>query len=98
MPYDAFVMFAGVQGSYLSQPHPRGVCDDDQCPRFGAPPGGALMDFSMVERRRGCRNLTGPERDLALRLAARADRLRTDAGREGGEDMGVAEAFALAAV
>ncbi|MCZ4103552.1 hypothetical protein [Streptomyces sp. H39-C1] len=57
-----------------------------------------MDNYPMAERRRGCRNLTDPERDLAQRLAARADRLRTDAGREGGEGLSVADAVALAAV
>lgn len=52
----------------------------------------------MVERRRGCRNLTDPERDLAVRLVARAERLRAEAGREDGEGLSVADAVALAAV
>ncbi|MFC5035005.1 hypothetical protein ACQFX6_40260 [Streptomyces sp. DSM 41987] len=57
-----------------------------------------MDNYPMAERRRGCRNLTDPERDLALRLAARADWLRAEAGREGGDGLSVADAVALAAV
>ncbi|MFJ1561283.1 hypothetical protein [Streptomyces mirabilis] len=49
-------------------------------------------------RRRGCRNLTDPQRVLAERLAARAEVLRAEAGRDGGEGLSVADAVALAAV
>ncbi|MGW9032760.1 hypothetical protein ACWGQ5_54340 [Streptomyces sp. NPDC055722] len=48
-------------------------------------------------RRRGCRNLTDPQRALADRLAARAEALRAEAGRDDGEGLSVAEAVALAA-
>jgi hypothetical protein len=51
-----------------------------------------------AERRRGCRNLAEPQRDLALRLAQRAERLREAAGLDGGEGLSVAAAVALAAV
>ncbi|MGI5139271.1 MULTISPECIES: hypothetical protein [unclassified Streptomyces] len=47
--------------------------------------------------RRGCRNLTDPQRALADRLAARAEALRAEAGRDDGEGLSVAEAVALAA-
>ncbi|MFD3537386.1 hypothetical protein [Streptomyces sp. NPDC058664] len=51
-------------------------------------------------RRRGCRNLTGPQRVLTVRLAVRAELLRTEAGHGDGEGEGlsVADAVALAAV
>ncbi|MZE56463.1 hypothetical protein GTY86_35395 [Streptomyces sp. SID5770] len=48
-------------------------------------------------RRRGCRNLTDLQRELAYRPAVRAELLRAEAGREG-EDLGIREAVALAAV
>ncbi|MFE9222390.1 hypothetical protein ACFYN3_39590 [Streptomyces lavendulae] len=56
------------------------------------------MDHQYAGRRRGCRNLKDPQRELAERLAARAARLRAEAGRDGGDGLSVAEAVALAAV
>ncbi|MGV9565029.1 hypothetical protein [Streptomyces sp. NPDC003480] len=55
------------------------------------------MDYYAV-RRRGCRNLTGPQRELSERLAARAEVLRAEAGPDGGEGLSVAHAVALATV
>ncbi|MFS0696756.1 hypothetical protein [Streptomyces nitrosporeus] len=49
-------------------------------------------------RVRGCRKLTDPQRGLAERLAARAEVLRAEAGRDGGEGLSVSAAVALAAV
>ncbi|MEU3282124.1 hypothetical protein [Streptomyces antibioticus] len=49
-------------------------------------------------RRRGCRNLTDPQAELAERLAVRAEALRAEAGQAGGEGLSVADAVALAAV
>ncbi|MFF8868391.1 hypothetical protein ACF08B_40940 [Streptomyces sp. NPDC015139] len=49
-------------------------------------------------RQRGCRSLTTPQRELAERLSVRAEALRTDAGRDGGEGLSVSDAVALAAV
>ncbi|MFC8015980.1 hypothetical protein [Streptomyces cinereoruber] len=48
-------------------------------------------------RRRGCRNLTDVQRELADRLTVRAEMLRAEAGRDG-EYLGIREAIALAAV
>ncbi|MFC8015600.1 hypothetical protein [Streptomyces cinereoruber] len=48
-------------------------------------------------RRRGCRNLTAPQRELAERLAVRAELLRAEAGRDG-EALSIRDAVALAAV
>ncbi|MFJ3787015.1 hypothetical protein [Streptomyces sp. NPDC090093] len=48
-------------------------------------------------RRRGCRNLTDPQRELAERLAVRAELLRSEAGRDG-EALSIRDAVALAAV
>jgi hypothetical protein len=58
---------------------------------------GAGVDH-YVGRRRGWRNLTDPQAELAERLAARAQELRLEAGRDGGEGLSVAGAVALAAV
>ncbi|MCP9946783.1 hypothetical protein LUX12_21475 [Streptomyces somaliensis] len=49
-------------------------------------------------RRRGCRNLTDPQRVLAGRLAVRAEALHAEAGREDGEGLSLTDAVALAAV
>ncbi|MCX5078601.1 hypothetical protein OHA84_37165 [Streptomyces sp. NBC_00513] len=49
-------------------------------------------------RRRGCRNLTDVQDELARRLEAQAGRLRAEAGRGGGDGLSVVEAVALAAV
>ncbi|MER6433366.1 hypothetical protein ABT272_37420 [Streptomyces sp900105245] len=49
-------------------------------------------------RQRGCRSLTTAQRELAKRLAARAEALRLGAGRDGGEGLSVVDAVALAAV
>ncbi|MCQ0025608.1 hypothetical protein M4914_23490 [Streptomyces somaliensis DSM 40738] len=49
-------------------------------------------------RRRGRRNLTDPQRELADRLAVRAEALRAEAGREGSEGLSLTDAVALAAV
>ncbi|MFJ2478259.1 hypothetical protein ACIOWI_35830 [Streptomyces sp. NPDC087659] len=56
------------------------------------------MDHHYAGRRRGCRNLTDPQAQLAERLAARAEALRAEAGRGDGEGLSVADAVALAAV
>ncbi|MZE55388.1 hypothetical protein GTY86_35420 [Streptomyces sp. SID5770] len=48
-------------------------------------------------RRRGCRNLTDPQRELADRLAVRAELLRAEADRDG-EGLSIRDAIALAAV
>ncbi|MFD5110583.1 hypothetical protein [Streptomyces cinereoruber] len=48
-------------------------------------------------RRRGCRNLTVSQRELADRLVVRAELLRAEAGREG-EFLSLRDAVALAAV
>ncbi|MFD5110356.1 hypothetical protein [Streptomyces cinereoruber] len=48
-------------------------------------------------RRRGCRNLTDPQRELADRLTVRAELLRAEAGRDG-EFLSIRDAVALAAV
>ncbi|MFJ5551839.1 hypothetical protein [Streptomyces sp. NPDC093225] len=56
------------------------------------------MDHHYAERRRGCRNLRDPQRELAEQLAARADRLRAEAGRDGGDGLSVADAVTLAAI
>ncbi|MFD9535367.1 hypothetical protein [Streptomyces sp. NPDC060010] len=53
---------------------------------------------SYAGRRRGCRNLTDVQDELARRLEARAGRLRAEAGRDGGDGLSVVEAVALAAV
>ncbi|MFB7032039.1 MULTISPECIES: hypothetical protein [unclassified Streptomyces] len=52
---------------------------------------------SYARRRRGCRNLTGPQRELADCLAVRAELLRAEAGRDG-ETLNIRDAIALAAV
>ncbi|MFD9053440.1 hypothetical protein [Streptomyces zaomyceticus] len=49
-------------------------------------------------RRRGCRNLTGLQRQLADRLAVRVRILRAEAGRTDGEGLSVTDAVTLAAV
>ncbi|MER5775522.1 hypothetical protein ABT144_14750 [Streptomyces sp. NPDC002039] len=49
-------------------------------------------------RRRGCRNLTDVQDELARRLQSRAARLRAEAGRDGGDGLSVVDAVALAAV
>jgi hypothetical protein len=49
-------------------------------------------------RRRGCRNLTDLQRELAESLAVRAEALWREAGMDGGEGLSVADAVALAAV
>ncbi|WP_432129524.1 hypothetical protein [Streptomyces sp. bgisy082] len=48
-------------------------------------------------RRRDCRNLTGSQRDLAERLAVRAELLRAGAGRDG-EALSIRDAVVLVAV
>ncbi|MGA5499419.1 hypothetical protein ACPCSP_34485 [Streptomyces cinereoruber] len=48
-------------------------------------------------RRRGCRSLTDPQRELADRLEVRAELLRAEAGRDG-EHLGIRDAITLAAV
>ncbi len=58
---------------------------------------GARVDH-FASRRRGCRNLTDPQRALAERLAVRAEALRAEAGRGDGEGLSVAAAVALVAV
>ncbi|MFD5890565.1 hypothetical protein ACFWHQ_31965 [Streptomyces sp. NPDC060334] len=55
------------------------------------------MDY-YAGRRRGCRNLTDVQDELARRLEARAGRLRAEAGRDGGDGLSVVEAVVLAAV
>ncbi|MFE0654496.1 hypothetical protein ACFVZH_38835 [Streptomyces sp. NPDC059534] len=52
---------------------------------------------SYAGRRRGCRNLTDLQRELADRLVVRAEFLRAEAGRDG-EHLSVRDAVALAAV
>ncbi|MZE55386.1 hypothetical protein GTY86_35410 [Streptomyces sp. SID5770] len=47
--------------------------------------------------RRGCRNLTDVQRELADRLTVRAEMLRAEAGRDG-EALSIRDAIALAAV
>ncbi|MFF8868393.1 hypothetical protein ACF08B_40950 [Streptomyces sp. NPDC015139] len=49
-------------------------------------------------RQRGCRSLTTPQRELAERLAVRAEALRAHVDRDGGEGLSVSAAVALAAV
>ncbi|MER7578046.1 hypothetical protein [Streptomyces sp. NPDC126514] len=54
------------------------------------------MDYDA--RRRGCRNLTDSQRELAGQLAVRAEALWREAGMDGREGLSVAGAVALAAV
>jgi hypothetical protein len=65
-------------------------------PRCARVPGYSGVDYEV--RWRGCRNLTGDQCELAGRLAARAELLRDEAGRDGGKGLVMAQAVLLAAV
>ncbi|MFG2841522.1 hypothetical protein ACGFYE_41865 [Streptomyces zaomyceticus] len=49
-------------------------------------------------RRRGCRNLTAPQRPIADRLAVRAELLRAEVGHGDDDGLSMADAVALVAV